>query len=73
MITAQGGGFTDEAGLIELPVVGQREHLIEVEGPVLGAADPGNAPVAIWVYRPGDGSLLLQGETAQALRIERVD
>ncbi|MFI4853784.1 MAG: hypothetical protein ACIAQF_02255 [Phycisphaerales bacterium JB065] len=73
MITALGGGFTDAAGLVQLPVSGGREHLIEIEGPVLGAIDPRNAPVATWVYRPADGSLQPQGETAQSLRVERAE
>jgi len=73
MITTAGGGFTDASGRIALPVVGDREHLIEIEGPVLGALDPRDAPVSIWVYRPGDGSLLPQGEEAQTFRVERVD
>ncbi len=73
MITVAGGGFTDAAGRISLPVVGDREHLIEIEGPVLGTDDPRNAPISIWVYRPGDGSLLAQGEAAQTFRVERVE
>jgi hypothetical protein len=73
MLTSAGGGFTDRDGRIELPVVGTREHLIEVEGPVLGAVDPANAPVAIWVYRPADGSLLPHGKAGQPLRVERVN
>lgn len=73
MITALGGGFTDKTGLVRLPVSGEREHLIEIEGPVLGAIDPRNAPVAIWVYRPNDDSVRPQGETAQPLRVERAE
>lgn len=73
MLATSGGGFTDRNGRVELPVAGRREHLIEVEGPVLGATDPANAPVAIWVYRPADGSLLPHGKAGQPLRVERVN
>lgn len=72
-VRSVGGDFSDADGVVELPVVGVREHLIEVEGPVLGALDPRNAPVSVWVYRPEDGSLTAQGEAALPLRIERVE
>ena len=73
MTQADGGDFSDANGMVELPVAGTREHLIEVEGPVLGVPDPRGAPVGVWVYRPGDGSLTQRGEDAVPLRIERVD
>lgn len=72
-VRSVGGDIADADGVVELPIAGSREHLIEVEGPVLGAPDPRNAPVGVWVYRPKDGSLIRQGEDASGLRIERVD
>lgn len=72
-VRSVGGAISDADGVVELPVVGMREHLIEVEGPVLRASDPRSAPTGVWVYRPKDASLVARGEDAIPLRIERVE
>lgn len=73
MLASAGGGFSDRSGRVVLPVIGGRVHMIEIEGPVLGAADPMDAPVAVWFYRPSDRSLVGHGQGEQALRVDRVE
>lgn len=73
MLRASSGGFSDGEGRIVLPVLGDRDHLIEIEGPVLGVPDPQAAPVAAWFYRASDGSVVPSGQTEQPLRLDRIE
>jgi len=67
------GGFTDRDGRVVLPVIGEREHLIELEGPVLGGDGLENSGASIWVYRPAEGSIVRSGQSAPGLRMRRVE
>lgn len=70
-VTAATGGFTDRRGRVALPVVGDREHLIEVEGPVLGVERSGEG-FWVWVLR-ADGSVVRSGQGEDGMRMRRVD
>lgn len=72
-LTEPTGGFTDREGRVVLPVMGEREHLIEVEGPVLGDDGFENSGASMWVYRPAEGSIVRSGQSASGLQIRRVE
>lgn len=65
------GGFSDRDGRLVLPVLRNREHLIEIEGPSLGNGGLAGI-VSVWVYRAADGRVVRTGQSDDALRIGRL-
>ena len=72
-LTEPTGGFTDQSGRVVLPVMGEREHLIEVEGPVLANDGLESSKASVWVYRPAQGSIVRSGQSESGLRVRPVE